>query len=251
MHARSSTLLPGGALALLVLLLGCNENALNALNSPPQRGDEQEGDDDDSQASDDDDDDPTGDNQNEGDDDVSDDDDAVGDDDDDTPPPKELDACPDGGLTLAEFYGPDGQDEIYVLAYSPTEATGTLVSPIAGLFDVYDTSVAESGSSQMNETGFVRIRNSHSSQGEPVFANCGLDWLVMDTDNDGPPPNLVYVGTFDLDEGDNELTLYHFCPLYQQGYCTEFHTGDPNDNGCNDGPHSIHFNGQGLCLVPR
>ena len=251
MHSRLETLLSSGALALLVLLIGCNENALNSLNSPPQRGDEDTGDDDDA-VSDDDDDDPTGDNENEGDDDddVGDDDDAGDDDDDDTPPPKELDACPEDGL-MAEFYGSNGQDEIYVLAYDPTEATGTIVAPIAGIFDIYDSSVAESGDSQMNETGFVRIRNSHSSEGEPLFANCGLDWLVMDTDNDGAPPNLVYMGTFDLEEGDNELTLYHYCPLYQQGYCSEFHIGDPNNNGCNDGAHSIHFNGEGLCLVPR
>ncbi len=252
MHSRLTTLLSGAALALLVLLIGCNENALSALNSPPQRGDEGVDDDDDT-VGDDDDDDPTGDNENEGDDDdAGDDDDVVGDDDDDdTPPPEKLDACPEDALTVADFYGDNGGDEIYVLAYSPTEAYGTLVSPIAGLFDIYDTSVAESGDSQMNETGFIRIRNSHSSEGEPLFSNCGLDWLVMDTDNEGPPPNLVYMGTFDLDEGDNDLTLYHFCPLFQQGYCSDFHIGDPNNNGCNDGAHSIHFTGEGLCLVPR
>ena len=246
MRDRLLTLLIG-----LLFAAGCNDNALSVLNAPPQRGDEGAGLDDDDAGADDDDDDPSGDNTNEGDDDdVGDDDDAG--DDDDTPPPDSLDACPEEGIFVTDFYGPSGEDEIYVLAWNNTEATGTLVAPMAGMYDIYDISVAESGASQINETGFLRVRNSHSSEGEPLFSNCGLDWLVMDTDNDGPPPNLVYLGTFDLDEGDNELTLYHFCPLWRQGYCSDFHIGDPDDGGCNDdGPNSIHFNGEGLCLVPR
>ena len=89
MHSKLTTLVSTSALALLVLLIGCNDNALNALNSPPQRGDEGVDDDDDA-VDDDDDDDPTGDNENEGD-----DDDAVGDDDDSVDPAFVLELSPE------------------------------------------------------------------------------------------------------------------------------------------------------------
>ena len=240
-------------LSLVLAGVGCSDNVLSALNSPPQRGDENppavDDDDDDDAVGDDDD----GTNKNEQ---HADDDDAVGDDDDDDGmPPKTLDECPDGAVFVTDFYGPGGEDEIYVLGNgsSPSEATATLVSPLSGLFDLYDISVAESGSSQTNESGFVRIRNALNPVGAPAFANCGWEWLQIDPDNEFDPPELFYMGTFDLVEGDNEITLYNYCGLFRQGLCTEFHIGDPAANGgCNtNNANSIHLAGAGICLVPR
>lgn len=250
MTVRRIALPAGALLALLLANSGCNENALAALNAPPERGDEYAVDDDDDDdggvhGSDDDDD-----NTNES----GDDDDAADDDDDDGPPPKTIDDCPDGAFFVTDFYGPSGEEEIYVLGNgnAPTEATATLVSPVAGLFDLYDISVAESGDSQTNETGFVRIRNNVNPEGIPAMSNCGLEWLQVDPDNEGTPPGLFYMGSFDLVQGNNEVTLYNYCGLFRQGLCEDFHIGDPNDGGgCNTGNYnSIHLAGEGICLVP-
>jgi len=241
----------GALLALLLVTSGCNETALEGLNSPPQRGDEGAANDDD--AADDDDlaDDDDGTNENE----QPADDDDLGDDDDGEVPPKTIDDCPDGAVYVTDFWGAGGEDEIYVLGNgnAPTEASATLVAPTAGLFDLYDISVAESGGSQTNESGFIRVRNAPNPEGLPALANCGLDWIQVDPDNEFNPPELFYMGTFELVQGENELTLYNYCGLYRQGLCQEFHIGDPDtDGGCNTGNYnSIHLAGEGVCLVPR
>ncbi|MCO4771863.1 MAG: hypothetical protein KDA24_17660 [Deltaproteobacteria bacterium] len=249
--------MPAGALlALLLANSGCNETALEALNAPPQRGDENpladDDDDDDGGIHGDDDDDNTN-EQPADDDDLANDDDAG--DDDDGLPPKTIDDCPEGAVFVTDFWGPSGEDEIYVLGNgnNPTEATATLVSPVAGLFDLYDISVAESGNSQTNESGFIRIRNAVNPVGAPAFANCGYEWIQTDPDNEGAPPELFYMGSFDLVEGENEVTLYNYCGLYRQGLCSEFHIGDPDTGGgCNTGNYnSIHLAGEGICLIPR
>lgn len=233
-------------LALFVASVGCNENSLRTLDEeelPPL--DLAAADDDDDttpeSASDDDDDsipDP----------DPSDDDDASISD-----PPDWRTECPPEAFDGVDFYGPDGESEIYVLDSSPTEATATLVVPVSGLYAVYDTAVSESGSSQTNETGFLRIRNSANPDGVPRNPNCGSDFIVQDSDNSGvPPAPLSYLGMFELVEGDNAVTLYHFCPMFNQGECEDFHIGDPEGaSGClGSGPNSIHLNGDGICLVP-
>ena len=40
------------------------------------------------------------------------------------------------------------------------------------------------------------------------------------------PTLLIYLGSFELVEGYNELTLHHFCPLFRQGLCEGLHLGD-------------------------
>jgi len=251
-------------------LLACNENALHTFpdNNPPPLGD---GDDDDDDDDDDgvDDDDTGGpyDDGNPDDDDVgtddddddrapnSDDDDVNTDDDDDDDEPEEwLDECPEDAIPITDFYSSDGGDGIYTLSWGPTEADATLEAPVAGMYAVYDTYVYESGGSQTNESGFIRIRNNENPDGAPISPNCGLDYIIQDSDNSGSPPApYVYLGTFELVQGANELTLYHYCALYRQGYCGSFHIGDPDANsGCEgSGPNSIHLEGEGICLVPR
>jgi hypothetical protein len=257
------------ALTIPVLLLGCNDSALTAVNgnnpSSHPAVDDDDGADDDDNGADDDDGSPYDDGYPDDDDFSEDDDDAVQDDDDfseddddavqdDDDPDPWLDDCPEGSYSVTDFYGAGGGDEIYVLSWDPTEASATLVSPLGGLFAVYDSDVYESGGSQTNESGFVRIRNSANPEGAPTTPNCGLEYIVQDNDNDGSPPApLIYMGTFSLVAGANDLTLYHFCPLFRQGYCQTYHVGDSSaSSGCDDsGPNSIHVSGEGFCLVPQ
>lgn len=189
---------------------------------------------------------------------VADDDDAVADDDDGSPydeePPRWLDDCPPEALVAADFFGPDGADEIAVLATGQTESTGTLVASPGGVYAVYDTYVYESGASQINESGYLRIRNSVNTDGLPLWGNCDDEYIFQDGDNDGgAPAPLVYLGSFELVEGYNELTLHHFCPLFRQGLCEGFHIGDTQgDSSClGNNVNSLHLTADGICLVPR
>ncbi|MEE2829047.1 MAG: hypothetical protein VX498_07660 [Myxococcota bacterium] len=230
---------------VLLLLYGCSDNGLRPIPGDVPILTGGEGDDDDSPIDPGVDDDDTGGPYDDG---VDDDDVGL-----DEPPPWR-DDCPPEATTATDFYGPNGEDEIYVLDSGATEATATLVVPVAGLYAVYDTAVYESGASQTNETGYLRIRNSHNPEGTPAIANCGDEYIVADNDNSGSPPAaLIYLGTFDLDEGENNLTLHHFCPLFDQGQCEAFHNGAPDDaSGCyGNGPNSIHLVGDAICLVPR
>jgi hypothetical protein len=245
-------------LAAAVLLGGCNDTTLTTFpgNNPPTLDDDDDGAWDDDDAGDDDDDGAPYDDGQPDDDDAGDDDDdaSIEDDDDDDDPEPWLDDCPEGSYSVTDFEGDGGGDEIYVLSWDNTEADATLWSPVSGLFAVYDSYVYESGASQTNESGFIRIRNSDNPEGAPTTPNCGLDFIVQDSDNDGDPPApLTYLGTFDLVAGANDLTLYHFCPLFRQGYCSAFHVGDPGaDSGCDSGgANSIHLVGEGICLVPQ
>jgi hypothetical protein len=193
-----------------------------------------------------------------GDDDVADDDDAVADDDDGAPydeePPQWLDDCPPEAIQATDFFAPDGGDEIYVLANGHTEDTGTLVASPAGVYAVYDTFVYESGASQINESGYLRIRNEVNTDGLPLWGNCGDEYIVQDGDNDGSAPApLIYLGSFELVEGYNELTLHHFCPLFRQGLCEGFHIGETQgDSSClGNNVNSLHLVAGGICLIPR
>jgi hypothetical protein len=217
------------AVGLLLAALACSENTLRTLEEvvPPPLG--------------------------------VDDDDAIEEpqDDDDAgveEPPLWRNDCPPEAIATAEFYGPNGESEIAVLDSDPTEASATLVVPFSGVYALYDTAVAESGASQINETGYIRIRNAANPSGVPSTSNCEDEYIVQDNDNSGlAPAPLIYLGTFPLLEGENALTLYHFCPLFEQGMCSEFHIGDPGDSsGCSgNGPNSIHLAGEAICLVPR
>jgi hypothetical protein len=190
---------------------------------------------------------------------VDDDDTTTGaDDDDGTPydeePPRWLDDCPPEAIEATDFFGPDGSDEIYVLANGQTESTATLVVPYSGTYAVYDTYVYESGASQINESGYLRIRNDQNVDGLPLWGNCQAEYIIQDGDNDGAAPApLIYLGSFNLTEGDNALTLYHYCPLFREGLCEGYHIGESvGDNSClGNGVNSLHLTADGICLVPR
>jgi|GEM_PF-3509818 len=185
------------------------------------------------------------------DDDPSDDDPPIQDDppDDDPPtpevPPEIVEDC-DTSVT-ASFES----DEIYVLSWSSTSATGTLISPASGWFHLYDTSLSESGASQFNESAYLRIASSLRPDGTPYFGNCGDDWVVQDSDNFGvlPTESRIYVGTFWLDEGENTLTMHHYCPLYRSGECPDLHFEDDPGGTCDsDNVNSVHYGGYGICI---
>ena len=222
------------------------------------------GDDDDTGSSDDDDDDDNDDN---GDDDVADDDavddDAADDDngdddvadddagDDDETPPETIEECPED--VDYTFYDPDNDGFVAVQSWDPLEESATLYVDFTGIYHIYDTYIAESGASQTNEHGYLTITNSQNPSGVPLYPNCDTYYIVEDSDNAGtPPPGSIYVGTFPLVAGENnELTIYHYCPLYRAGICTQFHNAGGSDTTCDDsGPNSIHMALDALCLVP-
>jgi len=238
-------------LAVVALLTSCNDyDVWEDENGGPgsQVDDEDAADDDvaddDTAGSDDDSwpgDDDAGDD--DGDDDDSDDDDS--DDDDDAGD----EDCPNG--VSATVTDSDG-DGMVVITTSDPEDWAIVEVPVDGVYEIYDTQMSESGASQMNESSYIRITNSVNPTGFPVTANCGLDYVVVDTDNNGTPTSPIYVGTFSLMAGEqNMLILYHYCPLYQSGSCTSFHNGDPNTgSGCNTtNANSIHMDLDGICIV--
>ena len=162
------------------------------------------------------------------------------------PPEELLTDCSDG--VMATF-----SSAIAVLASDPITASGELVADSDGWYHVYDYTIAESGDSQRNETAYFRITNGSTSDGLPYFANCGDEWLVLDADNEGelPAGSRIYIGTFYLEAGTNLLTMTHFCDLVRNGSCTEYETTD-SDQTCDvtSNPNSVHFEGEGICLVP-
>lgn len=161
------------------------------------------------------------------------------------PPEVFLDDCPDG---IEVGFEPG---EIYVKANDATVATATLNSTQTGWFHVYDTTIAESGSSQQNETGFVRIANADVPDGLPVWATCGDDWIIQDADNSGTPTaEKIYLGTFWLVNGDNALTLEHVCNLVADGECVS-DLNQVSGHMCEDSgnPNSVHVLAEGLCVI--
>ncbi len=161
-------------------------------------------------------------------------------------PPEELIPDCDPGATATMSPG-----EIYVTSWDQPSATATLSADQAGFYHIYDYSIAESGASQRNETAYLRVTNGTRPEGEPVYANCGYEWLVRDADNDGPLPegSRIYIGTFYLEAGDNTLNLYHYCPLYRAGECPSFQDSSTDDTCDGSGANSVHILAEGLCLV--
>jgi hypothetical protein len=142
-------------------------------------------------------------------------------------------------------------EEIYVLSWDETEASGTLMAPQGAWYHVYTTSIMESGDKQWNESAYFRVSNATRPTGTPVWSNCGVDWVVPDLDNHSSPGNAkIYVGTFWLDQGANTLTMLHYCPRYRDGECTAFHNTEDPETTCEaSDSNSVHFDGGGSCVV--
>jgi hypothetical protein len=161
------------------------------------------------------------------------------------PPPEELDECPDGSMaTLA--------GGVYAYSWDPTEMSGTLDAEASGWYHLYDFALSESGDSQWNESAYLRVHNGGNSNGQPKWANCEADWVQVDSDNYGAPSSGTrsYLGTFWLDAGSNSFTFHHYCPLFRDGLCTDLHNTDDSASTCDAGNwNSVHFEGEGICIV--
>jgi hypothetical protein len=221
---------------LAALLFGCNDQHLTPLGEPPYPSPGFDAPDDDDPGS-------------------ADDDDSW----DETPdPPDDDDGPPDeAGDPTGDANCADGvlatwsPGEVALLSWDAAPAEGVLDSPLTGWFHVYDLAITESGASQRNESAWLRIPNDLNLSGAPAVANCGLEWLTADLDNDGPlPPGTTqYLGTFLLVEGPNRVEVRHFCELYRQGLCTEFHYEVDAGSSCHaSNPNSVHITGEAVCL---
>jgi hypothetical protein len=175
--------------------------------------------------------------------------------------PPDFDTPPDG-QPPATFVSDDciggkdvamSPDTLVVLGWDPITDSGTISAPSRGFYDLYDTTIAESGTQQWNESAYVRVSNTTNPSGKPNWANCGADWVVIDADNHGfPSSSLIYLGTFWLDAGDNTLTLLHYCERQRAGECLGLHITDDPDSTCASGsPNSVHVEAHGLCAVPN
>ncbi len=143
--------------------------------------------------------------------------------------------------------------EIAVMSWDGGPALGQLEAPLAGHYHVYDLSIAESGAGQWNESAFIRIPNSANPSGLPNLGNCDGDFVVEDPDNVNPVPtgSTLYLGTFQLDAGINEVELWHYCPVYRDGDCPTLHIPDDPGSTCDSSNvNSVHFTGTAVCLVP-
>ncbi|MCP4810825.1 MAG: hypothetical protein GY913_11415 [Proteobacteria bacterium] len=142
--------------------------------------------------------------------------------------------------------------EIYVLSWTDTDTEGVITAPLKGWYDVYSDSIAESGSSQTNESAYFRIPNGANPAGTPAWSNCDSDWIVQDADNSGFPGGRIYIGTFWLAEGENKLEMHHFCPLQRSGACDSLHITSDSSGTCDSGNvNSVHFYGSGICIEKR
>jgi hypothetical protein len=162
----------------------------------------------------------------------------------DGPPEDSIEDCEPG--TVATF----DSGEIYILSWDPY-ASAPLIAEEAGTYHLYDFSIAESESSQRNESAYLRITNATNPEGTPVFSNCEVDWVVMDNDNDQPPVagTRIYMGTFWLDAGVNTLELHHLCTYIREGLCTDMHDEEDPESTCeSSNANSVHYLGEGICL---
>jgi hypothetical protein len=166
----------------------------------------------------------------------------------DRPPSEtiEEDPCDDGLIATVDA------SELMVGSHGPLMETTTVDAPVSGWFDLYNEHIVESGSGQWNETAYFRVTNGTNPAGEPLLSNCGTDWIVRDLDNYGPIAGTrTYIGTFWLDAGaGNTLEMHHYCERYRNGECPSFHfTDDPGSTCDADNVNSVHFFGEGLCLL--
>jgi len=160
------------------------------------------------------------------------------------PPMDEIDECPNE----AEVSIASG---VYVLSWDRTEVSGVLEAQSQGWYHLYDFALSESGDSQRNESGYLRLPNDINPDGQPRWSNCQSNWVQVDQDNyQAPAATRVYLGTFWLNEGPNPFSFTHYCPLYRAGHCLGLHDAEDAKSTCESGNlNSVHFEGEGLCIV--
>jgi len=140
---------------------------------------------------------------------------------------------------------------IYVLSWDPVQMNGALEAPTSAWYHLYSSHIAESGADQRNESAYYRVPTSADPKGYPRWGNCSNEWIVRDADNgSGPPGALIYIGTFWLEKGSNDLEMHHYCPLQRSGQCNAYHvTSDSNSTCDTSNANSVHFEGSGICVT--
>jgi hypothetical protein len=138
----------------------------------------------------------------------------------------------------------------YVLSTGRTTDTRTIRATVAGWYHLYDAYVAESGTSQWNESAYLRVTNARNPSGLPASGNCNGDFVVVDNDNSGTRPSMVFMGTFWLEAGNNTLTFAHYCPRQRAGHCPEHHNPTPTWSTCSSGQgNSAHLDLRAFCAI--
>ena len=190
--------------------------------------------------------------------------------------------CRDNGWVRARFEGDDGvttdgpgpQLLVFSEEGRDRECVNVFVE-VSGWYAAYDTLIAESCHTQLDETGFVTISNPCNPAGTPREGNVGDLLVVDDVDNtnacetdaqcaDGlvcrmgrrvqfqccVPEEPASMGQFWLQAGvPNELCLNHWCPEWKRRGRVDGHV---SSLGCDHPPNSIHllFDGAFFCPDP-
>jgi hypothetical protein len=168
-----------------------------------------------------------------------------------------------GMVTFIDDRDESNDGEIWALGDGTRDSScATVTVDVTGYYQVFDKYIAESCTRQLDETGFLTIKNSCNAAGEPVEENVGDHFVVGDVDNTmectsdaecgggmvcrvGTRASCcvsttpTFMGTFLLKAGEpNELCLTHWCPLYRAGREAD---GFVNDGCGADKINSIHL----------
>lgn len=139
-------------------------------------------------------------------------------------------------------------DDLYIVMPNRTPLTDTITnSGDRGLYELYFVNAAESGTSQLNESGYFLINDQ-----SPTTINCttgGRDVFIAE-DANVVGDDIMYMGTFLIETGLNPVTAYHYCYVWRADDCPEFHNPS-TDSGCQtDNANSVHFvSGDSFCVV--
>jgi len=181
----------------------------------------------------------------------------------DDPPPCDPTAAPP--FTFVDDM--DGSDDGQIFALGnrdPTQSCGTLTVDVTGYYSIFDTELSESCDDQLDETGYLTIRNTCNGDGWAVERNAEDRFLVYDSDNSPDctsdaecgagktcrdadshgrccvPVEPVFMGTYLLVEGEpNTICINHWCPEWNAEIAAGRDFGFVVDS-C-DGVNSIHF----------
>ena len=94
------------------------------------------------------------------------------------------------------------------------------------------------------------MTNARNPTGLPASGNCNGDFVVVDNDNSGTRPSMVFMGTFWLEAGNNTLTFAHYCPRQRAGHCPEHHNPTPSWSTCSSGQgNSAHLDLRAFCAI--
>jgi hypothetical protein len=181
-------------------------------------------------------------------------------------PPK--DPCPPEKQVPLTFVDDlDGQPDGQIMAradHAPHQSCAKVLTQQTGYYRLYDKYIAESCATQLDETGYLTVKNTCNGAGWATEANAGDRYLVLDSDNTNPctgdgqcgagmrcrlddqhsccvPLKPVYLGTFYLVAGEpNLVCINHWCPEWKAGKQQMGKDFGFVKGGC-VGANSVHF----------